>query len=153
MLAALQRMAPHVSGAKPATIHAHLVAGFLPEVIRLAPRAHKSGEKYSEKYSKHYEPPPHWIEGKPGDGAWDLYAQNWDAARRAMRLAVRDGFEPPCPGTPIAEGGAMDSGLARSRGLERLPCGERVQFWEQGQPKARVLSARLAGAEYAERAR
>jgi hypothetical protein len=126
---ALNRMAPRVVGGAPSAIRFHALARVLPARLIALPGYRRT----------RFVAPESWL---PADGPWDLYGPCWDAARRAMRQAVVDGFEPPCPCRPIAEGGAMDDEFARRRGLIRLPCGDALHFWAA--PKDRCAAARIS---------
>lgn len=111
----LLRMAPRVTGRLPSSSRAHQRSGTLPaKLIRIG--------------TQRFEKPHGWQES---DGPWDLYGPCWDEARKQMQQAVLRGFNPPCPGEPIAEGGAMDDDSARARGLIRLDCGDVLHFWAQ----------------------
>jgi hypothetical protein len=115
---AIERLAPHVAGGKPALLRRHVVFASLPAFGALQPAA--------------------WL---PRDGAWSVYGKYWSTFRDAVRELVATGFEPPCDGDPIAYGNEEDAHIAEARGLERLACGDTSGFWAR--PR-RTVPARIA---------
>ena len=107
VLTALQRLAPHVTKQRPPKRIRHLVSATLPAVGRVRPE--------------------HWVEAI--DGPWARYGRDWVRFRGNVAKLLREGFERPCPGDPIAWGGAMDDWIAEKRKLVRLDCGDRNRFW------------------------
>jgi hypothetical protein len=122
---ALRRLAPRVAGRREATRRRQILSAGFPA----------SGGP---------EPPPGWDPALDGD--WSLHGPLWHRFRAEIDRAVREGFEPPCEGDPIAWGCALDDALAIRRGLCRLACGERNRFWARP-GSACVLSAKLAAGE------
>lgn len=121
-LLALERLAPHVAGRRPAQLRRHLVFASLPAYGSVQPAA--------------------WL---PRDGAWAVYGKYWVAFRDAVRMLARDGFVAPCKdGQPIAYGNDVDSSIALRRGLRRLACGDTSNFWAL--PRTRTVDASLASA-------
>lgn len=119
---ALRRLAPHVTGAKPALLRRHTVFGALPLVGELKPAA--------------------WLDR---DGDWSAYSGNWARFRDSVIAMVRDGWARRCAGPVHAWGNAQDSRIARARGLERVACGDAENgFWAL--PRRRAIDALLASA-------
>ena len=106
-LTAVRRLAPHVTGQRPAKKVRHLVNSGLPAVGIGMPR--------------------YWVNAI--DGPWPKYRRNWARFRGNVAKLLKDGFEPPCAGDPIAWGGIMDDWIAVKRKLTRLDCGDRNHFW------------------------
>jgi len=109
---ALRRLAPRVAGERATTRRRQLLSAALPA----------EGDD---------GPPPEWDRALDGD--WSVYGPLWHRFRDEIEALARDGFEPPCPGEPIAWGCEQDDRIALARGLVRLDCGERNRFW--GKPE------------------
>ena len=107
VLAAVRSLAPHVSGIKPSTNPRHKLYGSLP--------------------ARGIERPPTWVDSK--HGPWVVYAPHWAAFRAAVERMTQLDADGPCEGAPIAWGCEADAHIARSRGLVRVACGHRNQFW------------------------
>lgn len=121
---ALYRLAPHVTGAKPALLRRHAVYGSLP--------AHGAAK------------PDAWDDAR--DGSWAVHGPRWARFRDAVIRLARDGFEPVLDGAPVAWGCEADDKIAHSRGLVRLASvGTVNRFWalpSRGTVSASVASGR-----------
>lgn len=106
-LTAVRALAPHVSGIKPTTNPRHRLYGSLP--------------------ARGTERPPTWVDAK--HGPWSVYAPHWAAFRSAVERMTQLDADGPCEGAPIAWGCEADAHIARARGLVRVACGDRNQFW------------------------
>lgn len=119
---ALHRLAPHVTGRKPALLRRHTVYGSLPAFGELRPAA--------------------WLDR---DGDWEgVHGTLWARFRDAVRNVVRAGFVPPSAHPLEAWGCDADSHIAEARGLARADIPGTVNaFWYR---PPRVLDAVLASA-------
>ncbi len=133
---ALRMLGPHATGKKPP-----IVCG--PN------RRHCPGDRQrwtSTLRERGSEQPSGWVQcthwetndkgkrvAKPDrcSGDWRVARQFWPDARAAAIDIVMDGFQPPCDGEPIAQGGTMDDCIAWRRGLCRLDCGDLNHFWAE----------------------
>lgn len=101
--AALRRLAPHVSGARPAKKRRHAVYATLPAMSMAAPAL--------------------WQDAIDGD--WRVHGPLWARFRDAVRRLVREGFTAPFPYHQLVAWGCDDAPecddtpIARRRGLVR----------------------------------
>ena len=109
----LAKMAPRVAGERETSDGRVMLFRSLP--AELEPLSKRT-----------YVPPLLWTDA---NGPWDLYGPCWANFVKNVRQALRHGYEAPCDGIPVAEGGPMDDHYAEERGLVRMPCGERLHFW------------------------
>lgn len=117
-LRALRELAPHVTGLRPPTTRRHALYGALPASGRARPDG--------------------WTTARDGD--WQVHGRLWETMRERVVWDAAHGFPAECPADPIAWGGDMDDGIARSRRLARLPCGEVNHFWSRTLPAAMIAA-------------